>query len=494
MDAVLSIGELTTLTGVPAETLRRWEHDYGLLRPSRTLGGQRRYSDDDVRRVNIVLDLSRQGWSRSDAARTVAEHGHAPQPPLDTSLFDALPLGVVVTDAAQRITYINPHLAALLETDLETLRGEYGFNHLDEAGQRQAVAAFARLSEGEQLEYDLPVRSTSGREFIVGVWAGPLFAPDGSYRGAAAMMADRTSHRAVEANLLLHARLLAAVGEAVVATDLIGRVLYWSPAAERQFGWRADEVIGRDVRELTPADVMSQLKGIGAEVMSIRECVRDVQLQRRDGTTLESKVTVSPLLDDGQITGFISVSVDITDRKQIEREARSRAAQQEVVAVLGQLALSDETETSVIEHAALAVAGTLDANFVSVLESPQAGDDLTVRFTIPASSSPAGRLSRPFRSHAVYTLRSQRPVVVEDFAQEQRFGRGPLAGERAARSGVCVPIPGLAQPAGVLCVHWTAARSISANDVSFLQSMASVIGLVVQRDRIEAELQRFTSA
>jgi GAF domain-containing protein len=252
--------------------------------------------------------------------------------------------------------------------------------------------------------------------------------------------------------------------------------------------------MGRDVRELTPKDLMSQLQGMGNEVMSIRECVRDVQLQRRDGTTLESKVTVSPLLDDGQIVGFISVSVDITDRKQIEREAQSRAAQQEVVAVLGQVALSGETETSVIEHAALAVAGTLDANFVSVLESPQAGDDLTVRFAIPASSSPAGRLSRPFRSHAVYTLRSQRPVVVEDFDLERRFRRGPLDGERSARSGVCVPIPSIAQSAGVLCVHWTALRSVSANDVSFLQSIASVIGLVVQRDRIEAELQRLTSA
>jgi GAF domain-containing protein len=83
---------------------------------------------------------------------------------------------------------------------------------------------------------------------------------------------------------------------------------------------------------------------------------------------------------------------------------------------------------------------------------------------------------------------------VEDFDLEQRFRRGPLDGERSTRSGVCVPIPGIAQSAGVLCVHWTALRSISANDISFLQSIASVIGLVVQRDRIEAELQRFTSA
>jgi PAS domain S-box-containing protein len=493
MDVALSIGELTKRTGVPAETLRRWERDYGLLRPSRTTGGQRRYGADDIRRVEIVLDLARQGWSRADAARTVAEHGHAPQPPVDTSLFEAVPLGVVVTDAARRITYINPHLAAMLETDLETLQGEPGFNHLDDAGQRRALEIYELLQRGEPVTCEMPIRSTSGRAFVAGLWIGPIFAPDGSYRGTVGMMVDRTADREIEAKLLLHARLLEAVGESVVATDLAGHVLYWSPAAERQFGWPAEVVMGRDVRDLTPPDLMSQLQGMGLEVRSGHECVREVQLQRRDGTRLESKVTISPLLEEGEVTGFISISMDITDRKRIEAEARSRAAQHEIVAVLGQLALSGESATSVVEHAGLALSRTLDASFVAVLESPPVGDDLTVRFALPASTSPAGRVSRPFRSHAVYTLRSQRPVVVEDFDLEQRFGRGPLEGERAARSGVCVPIPGVGQSAGVLCVHWNEVRSISANDVSFLQSMANLIGLALQRDRIETELQRLVA-
>ena len=244
MRAELSIGDVTAEIGIPAETLRRWERDYGLLRPTRTAGGQRRYGPDDIRRVEIVLDLERQGWSRADAARTVGKHGHAPQPPLDTSLFDALPVGVVVTDAAQRIAYINNALADLLESDLDTLRGEPGFEHLDEHEQRQAQDAFDRLRQGEQLAYDLRVRARSGKQLILGVSAGPLFGPDGSYRGAVGIMQDVTTIRETDRQLELHARLLHAVGETVVATDLTGHVLYWSPAAERQSGFRADEVIG----------------------------------------------------------------------------------------------------------------------------------------------------------------------------------------------------------------------------------------------------------
>lgn len=493
MDAEMSIGELTTRTGVPAETLRRWEREYGLLRPSRSPGGQRRYRVDDVRRIEVVLELTRQGWSRADAARTVAETGHAPQPPVDTSLFDALPVGVVVTDAAQRITYVNPHLAALLETDLATLQGGFGFQHLDDDVQPQVLDAFERLRNGEQLEYDLPGRSSSGREFILGVWTGPLFASDGNYRGAVGVMVDMTSSRAIEADLVLHARLLEAVGEAVVATDLTGRVLYWSPAAEQQFGWTAKEVIGHDVRQLAPTGIMSRLEGTGLEARSSGTCIREVDGQRRDGTPVESRVTISPLLDAGDVAGFIAVSVDITDRRRAEREARSRAAQQEVVALLGQLALSGETFTSVIEHVASAVSGTLDASFVSLIETEPGGDALAVRFGVPASTSSAGQLSAPFQSHAAYTLRSQRPVIVEDFDVERRFRRGLPESERTARCGVCVPIPGTPDVAGVLCAHWTTPRPITNDDVNFLQSMANLIGLVLQRDLIETELQRLTT-
>jgi GAF domain-containing protein len=157
------------------------------------------------------------------------------------------------------------------------------------------------------------------------------------------------------------------------------------------------------------------------------------------------------------------------------------------------MALAGEAADSLLEHAAIAISGTLEAAFVSVLEAPADGDDLTARFAIPEAAAPVGRLSRPFRSHAVYTLRSQRPVIVNDFELERRFGRGPLDGERSARCGVCVPIPGVPQAVGVLCAHWTEVRPLGDNEVSFLQSMANVCGLVLQRERIEAELNRLTS-
>ena len=67
--AQLRIGELARRTGVAAELLRAWERRYGLLTPTRSSGGYRLYSPDDVRRVGRMRELLASGLSAAEAAR-----------------------------------------------------------------------------------------------------------------------------------------------------------------------------------------------------------------------------------------------------------------------------------------------------------------------------------------------------------------------------------------------------------------------------------------
>jgi len=67
----LRIGAVARRTGVAVATLRAWESRYGVLRPGRTDGGHRLYSEEDVDRVLAVLRLTGQGWSVSAAAGSV---------------------------------------------------------------------------------------------------------------------------------------------------------------------------------------------------------------------------------------------------------------------------------------------------------------------------------------------------------------------------------------------------------------------------------------
>ena len=51
-----SIGEFARLSGITATTLRAWQRRYGLLKPQRTEGGHRQYSDEDVQQALKILD------------------------------------------------------------------------------------------------------------------------------------------------------------------------------------------------------------------------------------------------------------------------------------------------------------------------------------------------------------------------------------------------------------------------------------------------------
>ena len=72
----MAIGSLARRTGVPVDTLRAWERRYGVLRPTRTEGGQRRYGTEDVERVLWLAARVAEGQRISDAvaALNALEH------------------------------------------------------------------------------------------------------------------------------------------------------------------------------------------------------------------------------------------------------------------------------------------------------------------------------------------------------------------------------------------------------------------------------------
>jgi methanogenic corrinoid protein MtbC1 len=63
----LNIAALSRRTGIPADTLRKWEQRYGVLRPERTPGGQRRYTEHDVQRVEWLRERLAEGFRISEA-------------------------------------------------------------------------------------------------------------------------------------------------------------------------------------------------------------------------------------------------------------------------------------------------------------------------------------------------------------------------------------------------------------------------------------------
>ena len=124
----------------------------------------------------------------------------------------------------------------------------------------------------------------------------------------------------------LEARRLAAIVEssddAIISKDLNGIVQSWNRAAQKIFGYTAEEMIGQSIRRIIPADRQSEEDDVVAKIragdnVDHFETIR----QAKDGTLLPISLTISPIRDDtGRVIGASKIARDIRDRRDADAE------------------------------------------------------------------------------------------------------------------------------------------------------------------------------
>src|SRR5204863_8135635 len=125
---------------------------------------------------------------------------------------------------------------------------------------------------------------------------------------------DITSTKVAQDRLRFQAKLLDAVGQAVVASDSQGKVLYFNEAAEVLFGMPADHALGQLGHDLiTSLATAEEASAISQSMSAGRTWSGYFRLQRHDGLELTLFVTNTPVLDDGgQLASVISAASDVT--------------------------------------------------------------------------------------------------------------------------------------------------------------------------------------
>ncbi len=97
---------------------------------------------------------------------------------------------------------------------------------------------------------ELEIRRADGRVFQLLMTANPFFDEDGSVRGAVAALFDMTERKQLEDTLRQRADLLDLASEAVMVRDSTGVLQFWNMGAETLYGWKRDEVIGKNIHDI----------------------------------------------------------------------------------------------------------------------------------------------------------------------------------------------------------------------------------------------------
>jgi len=239
-------------------------------------------------------------------------------------LLDLSFTAVILRDAEDRITYWNKGAEEL-----------YGWTQ-DEVLGRVTHTLF-------QTEFPEPLDSISGVLRREGRWQGELIhtRKNGSKltvlsRWALTCDQETNTESIMEANIDItqakeaeraNSLLAAIVGssdDAIVSKRLDGIINSWNKAAERMFGYTAEEAVGQHITLIIPPDRR------GEETQILQRLRRGERIdhfetlrRRKDGTLLDISLTISPVKDgSGKIIGASKVARDVTERRRAERALR----------------------------------------------------------------------------------------------------------------------------------------------------------------------------
>ena len=273
-----------------------------------------------------------------------------PAQPADSSLkgfhesvLDRLPEAVIVAAPDGRITFVNAATEALLGYGAVDVVGKPITTLVPRQPGRRAdpvrwLARWASEPDLEQSRFlDLTARRRDGREMQVEVRVrgGQIGGQQRYFITVRDNTARRQEQIALKDSNLRAARILMVAEDAIVSIDADQKITFFNLAAERMFGYRAEEVMGQPLTVLIPpaarATHADQVEGFrvakqASRMMSDRA---EVQGCRRNGDTFPIEATITKVMAAGALT-YTAHLRDVTERNRArnrleESERRIRA-------------------------------------------------------------------------------------------------------------------------------------------------------------------------
>ncbi|MHB9024640.1 MAG: PAS domain S-box protein [Armatimonadota bacterium] len=182
------------------------------------------------------------------------------------------------------------------------------------------------IMRGKRVEhYEAVRRRKDGRLVDVSLTVSPINDAAGNIVGASTIARDITERKKAGEAAYELAAIVASSDDAIIGKTLEGVITSWNPAAERLYGYAADEVIGKPIQILVPPGHPDEIPRI-LEEMRRGERIEHYEALRRskDGRLIDVSLTVSPIKDaSGTIIGASTIARDITEQKKAEELTRA---------------------------------------------------------------------------------------------------------------------------------------------------------------------------
>lgn len=286
------------------------------------------FLEEERQLMEKLVDLTGNYYASREAEQRLEENRQYYR-----SLFEHLPEAIITLNRNGEIISANDAAARQAETGRDTLAGQSFTRFVAEEEMEEIWQLFYNTLQGNIETREISYLTSRGDRRTATLTCIPVIVNE-QILGVHAIVRDNTERKRQHEQLQFQAQLLDQAGEAIIATDLQGRIIYWNKAANQIYGWTAGEAMGEDILDVTPAKLSKKQAGeLMAYMRKGKSWTGEFPVQRKDGTMFEALVSNTPLLNDqGDLEGIIGISWDISQRKQAEELAEKNRKLLEVIA------------------------------------------------------------------------------------------------------------------------------------------------------------------
>lgn len=408
------------------------------------------------------------------------------------NLVENMNEGVWVVNEHDRTVYTNPALQKMTGYTEEELKHRFSFDFFDAENKLIVEAESQQRKYGVESHYEATIITKNGESIPILIHAVPF-----ANKHTMATVTDLRDIKQAEHKLLRAERFLASITqncpEAIVGLNEQGVIQSWNVGAERMFGYKALEVLGKSTEAvIMPEDRVAagELKQLIAETKN-KGFVRNVETTRihKNGQPINISLTFSCLKDnDGHILGLSAFYRDITAQKKWEHElqdrfekiqdaykemGRQRRHLDYLMDLINMMSLESHSRKQVASFLvnALVMGAKVDGATLRLLEQSTgklilvAQSGLGEEWWSKKSIAYAGSL-------AEVAFSKRQPLKILDILNDPRYMSPALARKFSLRSALVIPLEAKGEFLGSLTLYLSQEGNLNLLDDEFIAMFA----------------------
>ena len=245
-------------------------------------------------------------------------------------LVETIQEGIWIIDREGYTTFANPKMTEMLGYKAEEMAGRHLFSFMDREAEEEAKRQLARRQSGLKEQHEFRFTKKTGEDLYVLLGTIPFHDEEGKYNGALAAVMDISKRKQIEKELKEREQdlriTLESIGDAVISTDMGGRVTRMNAVAQHLTGYGLEEARHRELPEIfhiidsrtnipsvNPVEKVLQTDGVV-------NLANHTKLISKDGREYIISDSAAPIKDEkGNTRGVVLVFRDETEKSEQKR-------------------------------------------------------------------------------------------------------------------------------------------------------------------------------